>query len=177
MRFRLIGGGEDTARRLPAVQCARRYPSRLLQLVRASPSARSRADVKLAALISRIFRQSHETYGAPRIQAELADDYAIRRPGLVHHSFGEAVPVDGLGTEHRRGQWRVVVFAERLVLQRIDEISHRRGHKYLMVVVDHDTGGRGHCGGSFWLCARNHRIHHRGLHQGDPQPQSPDRKA
>jgi putative transposase len=33
------------------------------------------ADDRLARLIARVFKDSHETYGAPRIQAELADEH------------------------------------------------------------------------------------------------------
>ncbi len=40
-----------------------------------SPSRRVLADDRLARLIARVFSESHETYGAPRIQAELADDH------------------------------------------------------------------------------------------------------
>ena len=39
------------------------------------PSRRSLADDRLAELIARIFKGSQETYGAPRVQAELADDH------------------------------------------------------------------------------------------------------
>jgi putative transposase len=39
------------------------------------PSRRTLADERLARLIARVFRESHETYGVPRIQAELADDH------------------------------------------------------------------------------------------------------
>ena len=42
---------------------------------RRSPSQRALADDRLARLIARVFKESHETYGAPRIQAELADDH------------------------------------------------------------------------------------------------------
>ncbi len=42
---------------------------------RRSPSRRAVADDRLARLIARVFKESHETYGAPRIQAELADEH------------------------------------------------------------------------------------------------------
>jgi len=42
-----------------------------------SPSRRALADDRLARLIARVFTDSHETYGAPRIQAELADDHGL----------------------------------------------------------------------------------------------------
>jgi len=38
-------------------------------------SPRALADDRLAGMIARVFKESHETYGAPRIQAELADDH------------------------------------------------------------------------------------------------------
>ncbi len=44
---------------------------------RRGPSRRSLSDDRLAELIARIFKGSQETYGAPRVQAELADDYGI----------------------------------------------------------------------------------------------------
>jgi len=43
-----------------------------------SPSRRALADDGLARLIAQIFKESHETYGVPRIQAELADDHGVR---------------------------------------------------------------------------------------------------
>jgi putative transposase len=42
---------------------------------RRSPSRRALADDRLARLIARVFKESHQTYGAPRIQAELVDDH------------------------------------------------------------------------------------------------------
>lgn len=42
-----------------------------------TPSRRALADDRLSRLIAEIFKRSHETYGAPRIQAELADDYGV----------------------------------------------------------------------------------------------------
>lgn len=42
------------------------------------PSPREREDEKLQALIRRIFSDSQESYGAPRVQAALADDYGLR---------------------------------------------------------------------------------------------------
>lgn len=42
------------------------------------PSRRELEDGELRTLIGRIFADSRETYGAPRIHAELADDYGIR---------------------------------------------------------------------------------------------------
>jgi hypothetical protein len=50
----------------------RRAPSRR------APSRRALADRELRSLIARVFRDSRETYGAPRIQAELADEHDIR---------------------------------------------------------------------------------------------------
>jgi putative transposase len=41
-------------------------------------SKRRREDERLARLIASIFGQSHETYGAPRIQAELADEHGLK---------------------------------------------------------------------------------------------------
>ena len=42
------------------------------------PSRRALADRELRALVGRIFAASRETYGAPRIQAELADEHDLR---------------------------------------------------------------------------------------------------
>jgi putative transposase len=44
---------------------------------RRHPSRRALADEKLRALVGRVFAETRETYGAPRIQAELADEYGI----------------------------------------------------------------------------------------------------
>jgi putative transposase len=45
------------------------------------PSRRALADSELRALVGRVFADSHETYGAPRVQAELADEHGIRVSG------------------------------------------------------------------------------------------------
>jgi len=45
---------------------------------RRAPSRRTLADEGLRALVGRIFADSRETYGAPRIQAELADEHGLR---------------------------------------------------------------------------------------------------
>jgi putative transposase len=41
-------------------------------------SPRQRRDGELKRLVATVFADSHESYGAPRIQAELADDYGLR---------------------------------------------------------------------------------------------------
>jgi putative transposase len=41
-------------------------------------SDHARTDVKLSALIHAIHHRSHETYGAPRVHAELREDYGVR---------------------------------------------------------------------------------------------------
>jgi putative transposase len=45
---------------------------------RREPSKRALGDERLAGLIRGIFEQSEQTYGVPRIHAELADDYGLR---------------------------------------------------------------------------------------------------
>lgn len=50
-------------------------PSGFYAWARRPPSARERADIGLSAKIHAIHRRSRETYGAPRIQAELADEH------------------------------------------------------------------------------------------------------
>src|SRR6266542_1588555 len=45
---------------------------------RRSPSARELRDRELCELIRKAFTASRETYGAPRIQAELADEHGVR---------------------------------------------------------------------------------------------------
>jgi putative transposase len=45
---------------------------------RSGSSRRALEDERLRGLIGKVFRESLETYGAPRIHAELADDYGIR---------------------------------------------------------------------------------------------------
>ena len=40
-------------------------------------SAHERTDITLTATINAIHHRSHETYGAPRVHAELADDYGV----------------------------------------------------------------------------------------------------
>ena len=52
-------------------------PSRLPRVEGRCPSPREREDEKLQALIRRIFSDSQESYGAPRVQAALADDYGL----------------------------------------------------------------------------------------------------
>jgi len=45
---------------------------------RREPSRRALEDERLAGLIRGIFEESEQTYGVPRIHAELADDYGLR---------------------------------------------------------------------------------------------------
>jgi len=45
---------------------------------RRGPCARELRDLELCELIGRIFKESRETYGVPRIHAELADEHGIR---------------------------------------------------------------------------------------------------
>jgi putative transposase len=45
---------------------------------RREPCKRKLEDERLAELIAQIFEQSQQTYGAPRIHAELADDHGLR---------------------------------------------------------------------------------------------------
>ena len=70
---------------------------------RRRPSRRALADERLARLIAAVFTDSRETYGAPRIQAELADDYGVwrrpqaRRPADARaRSRGRLAPAQGL---------------------------------------------------------------------------------
>jgi putative transposase len=78
MSFRLIEA--ERARHPVSLPCA------VLGVTRAGhyawrercPSPREREDEKLQALIRRIFSDSQESYGAPRVQAALADDYGLR---------------------------------------------------------------------------------------------------
>jgi hypothetical protein len=46
--------------------------------LRRSPSARAQADQQLLAQVTRIYRASRGTYGAPRVHAELRDDDGVR---------------------------------------------------------------------------------------------------
>jgi hypothetical protein len=45
---------------------------------RRGPSARELRDRELCALIERIFKRSRETYGVPRVHAELVDEHGVR---------------------------------------------------------------------------------------------------
>jgi hypothetical protein len=80
MSFRLIEaeGAQHPVSLLCSLRLARRHPSRLLRLEERCPSPREREGEKLQALIRRIFSDSQESYGAPRVQAHLADDYGLR---------------------------------------------------------------------------------------------------
>ncbi len=75
MRFRLIAA-EKTQHRI-SLLCSVLGVSRAGYYAwkRRSPSRRAVADDRLARLIARVFKESHETYGSPRIQAELADEH------------------------------------------------------------------------------------------------------
>lgn len=78
MSFRLIEA--ERARHPVSLLCGVLgvTPSRPLRLEGRCPSPREREDEKLQALIRRIFSDSQESYGAPRVQAALADDYGLR---------------------------------------------------------------------------------------------------
>ena len=59
------------------MQRARRDQGRLLCLEAARPLRARAQGLELCALIGRIFKGSRETYGVPRIHAELADEHDI----------------------------------------------------------------------------------------------------
>jgi putative transposase len=75
--------------RLIEAERAQHPVSRLCQVLRVTragyyawkkrpPSDRALADRELRSVIARVFADSRETYGAPRIQAELADEHGLR---------------------------------------------------------------------------------------------------
>lgn len=77
MRFRLIEA--ETTQHPVSLLCSVLGVTRAgyYQWKRRGPSRRALADERLAALIAQIFKGSRDTYGAPRIQAELADHYGL----------------------------------------------------------------------------------------------------
>jgi len=64
-------GGEGTASRLPAVRGAQVSRSGFNAWLRRQPSRRWVWDVRLLELIHQVHEESDETYGSPRIHAEL----------------------------------------------------------------------------------------------------------
>ena len=73
-------GGESTAPCLPAGSVLGVTKGWLLRLEEAGDARlASGGTVSSKRLVAAVFADSHESYGAPRIQAELADDYGLRR--------------------------------------------------------------------------------------------------
>lgn len=77
MRFRLVE--KEAAQHSVSLLCTTLGVTRAGYYAwrRRGPSRRAREDERLKALIGQIFTDSHKTYGAPRIQAELADAHGI----------------------------------------------------------------------------------------------------
>jgi putative transposase len=65
-------------------------------------SARELRDGELAGLIRRIFDDSGCTYGAPRIQAELADDYGVRIGRKRVARLTKALGIEGVSRRRKR---------------------------------------------------------------------------
>jgi hypothetical protein len=70
-------GGEGRAPDLPALHGPRRDPPGFYAWRRRGPSLRSLGDAERARLIVTIYDGSLQTYGAPRIQLELADEHDV----------------------------------------------------------------------------------------------------
>jgi putative transposase len=65
-------------------------------------SAHTRRDAELASLIRRIFDESGASYGAPRVQAELADDYGVRVGRKRVARLMRALGIAGVSRRHKR---------------------------------------------------------------------------
>ncbi len=120
---------------------------------RRSPSRRAVADKQLERLIARIFKDSQETYGAPRIQAELVDDHAI---GVSRKRVARLMRELGLaGVSRRRKGPKTTVRAkeapaaadlvrrqfrasgpDRLWVADITYVSSWQGYVFLACVID-----------------------------------------
>jgi putative transposase len=120
---------------------------------RRGPSLRARRDSELRRLIGLVFAGSHETYGAPRVQAELADDYGI---GLGRKRVARLMRELGLaGVSRRRKGVRTTVRAkeapaaadlvrrqfqaegpDRLWVADITYVSSWEGYVFLACVID-----------------------------------------
>jgi putative transposase len=65
-------------------------------------SARELRDGELAGLIRRVFDDSGGTYGAPRIQAELADDHGVRISKKRVARLMKALGIEGVSRRRKR---------------------------------------------------------------------------
>jgi putative transposase len=65
-------------------------------------SRRSLADELLGAVIAKVHSESLETYGVPRIHAELADDYAIRVGRKRVARLMRQLGLEGVSRRHKR---------------------------------------------------------------------------
>jgi putative transposase len=70
------------------------------------PSARAQADQQLLQQISKIHRASRGTYGAPRVHAELRDDYGVRAGRKRVARLMQAAGLVGCHRRRRRGLTR-----------------------------------------------------------------------
>ena len=70
------------------------------------PSLRERADQQLLAQITQIHRASRGTYGAPRVHAELRDDYGVRAGRKRVARLMRAAGLVGCHRRRRRGLTR-----------------------------------------------------------------------
>jgi len=153
MRFRLIEA--EKTRHPVSLLCSVLGVSRAgyYSWRRRSSSRRAVADDRLARLIASVFKESHETYGAPRIQAELADEHGLgvgkKRVARLMRELGLA------GVSRRRKGVKTTVRAkqapaaadlvrrqfrasgpDRLWVADITYVSSWQGYVFLACVID-----------------------------------------
>ena len=121
---------------------------------RRGPSARARADQALLGQITRIYKQSGDAYGAPRVHAELQIACGVR---VGRKRVARLMRSAGLVGCHRRRRWRPGLTrrdpralagagpvpaqvqptpAKPHVACRRHRAAHRRGTLYLVAVID-----------------------------------------
>ncbi|MEU4549055.1 IS3 family transposase [Nonomuraea dietziae] len=71
-----------------------------------SPSRRARQDEALTETITRIHTRSRRTYGAPRVHAELRDDFEVRVGGKQVARLMRTARLEGVHRRRRRGWTR-----------------------------------------------------------------------
>src|SRR3954452_5357952 len=86
------------------------------------PSSRARGDAELAPLIGRIFVESLETYGAPRVHAELREAHGIRVGRKRVARLMRQLELEGVS---RRGKRRRITIADPAAAPAPDLVGRR----------------------------------------------------
>ena len=99
MKFRFVEEHRETFRIRKMCEVLEVSRSGFYAWLHRQPSGRAREDEAIAVHIREVHRRSHETYGSPRIYAELRDE----GKGWGRHRVARIMRANGIESERKRG--------------------------------------------------------------------------